>query len=125
MREGKKFPSRFKGKEFYSMKNAMTKKSTNSAQFKKIMRAAREDPTMGVTGLVEMMRELAGSLRKKKDPELAREFLRLKKLLAELRTEAVCPRCGGSLYLSDLEGYEYVCPSCDENFFDFEVASAE
>ena len=38
------------------MKNAMTKKSTNYAQFKKIMRAAREDPTMGVTGLEEMLR---------------------------------------------------------------------
>ena len=105
------------------MKNAMTKKSTNYAQFKKIMRAAGEDPTMGVTGLIDILKNLAGSLKKRKEPDVFQEFFRLRKLLARLRVKPACPHCGGSLYLSDLEGYEYVCPCCDENFFGFEVAA--
>lgn len=31
-------------------------------------------------------------------------------------TDKVCPRCGHSLYVSDLCRYPYVCLECDENF---------
>lgn len=33
-----------------------------------------------------------------------------------LRTERICPRCGGFWYKSDLAQYDYVCVGCDENF---------
>ena len=39
----------------------------------------------------------------------------------ELRTNKKCPHCGGTLYLSDVPHYEYVCPICDENFYEIEV----
>lgn len=38
-----------------------------------------------------------------------------------LRTDRECPKCGCYLFLSDVPGYEYVCPECDENFFECEV----
>lgn len=28
-----------------------------------------------------------------------------------------CPRCNSKLYISDLIGYAYLCPSCDENMY--------
>jgi len=34
----------------------------------------------------------------------------------ELRTDKDCVHCGGCLFLSDLPQYDYVCPTCDENF---------
>ena len=39
----------------------------------------------------------------------------------ESRTNKKCPHCGGTLYLSDVPDYEYVCPICDENFYEIEV----
>lgn len=39
----------------------------------------------------------------------------------ELRTNKKCPHCGGTLYCSDVPHYEYVCPICDENFYEIEV----
>ena len=39
----------------------------------------------------------------------------------ELRTNKKCPHCSGTLYLSDVPHYEYVCPICDENFYEVEV----
>lgn len=38
-----------------------------------------------------------------------------------LRAGKECPKCGRYLFLSDIPGYEYVCPECDENFFECEV----
>lgn len=32
-----------------------------------------------------------------------------------------CPKCSGQLYLTDVEGYDYICPDCDENFYDCEI----
>lgn len=37
--------------------------------------------------------------------------------IKKCKTDRECPRCGCSLYLSDLPQYEYVCPECDENFY--------
>lgn len=34
-----------------------------------------------------------------------------------LKTDIKCPRCGGELYISDLIGYSYLCPKCDENMY--------
>ena len=34
-----------------------------------------------------------------------------------LKTNVKCPRCGGELYISDLIGYAYLCPKCDENMY--------
>lgn len=103
-----------------------TRKSTaNHSEYKRIMREHGEKPeSMGVTDIWNILIDLAGSLKKKKTPDLCREFLRLRKLLTELRVQPVCPHCGGSLYLSDVEGYDYVCPHCDENFFEFEIQSS-
>ena len=42
--------------------------------------------------------------------------------IKKCKTDKDCPRCGCSLYLSDLPQYEYVCPECDENFFNIEVS---
>lgn len=36
-------------------------------------------------------------------------------------THAICPRCGNVMVKSDLEGYQYLCENCDENFYGFEV----
>lgn len=45
-------------------------------------------------------------------------------------TDAICPHCGNrlhknNLYLYDMEeglcSYPYVCPECDENFYEIEV----
>lgn len=34
-----------------------------------------------------------------------------------LKTNIKCSRCGGELYISDLIGYAYLCPKCDENMY--------
>lgn len=44
-------------------------------------------------------------------------------LMAKIDTEHACPRCGHNLMLSDLPQYDYVCPECDENFFEAEVGA--
>lgn len=36
-------------------------------------------------------------------------------------TGKACPRCGRELEPSDVAGYRYVCPDCDENFYSFEA----
>ena len=36
-------------------------------------------------------------------------------------TSAICPKCGKQLYISDIEGYNFVCKECDENFYTIEV----
>lgn len=36
-------------------------------------------------------------------------------------TDKKCPKCYGPLHESDVEGYDYVCLECDENFFEVEV----
>lgn len=38
-----------------------------------------------------------------------------------LKSHNTCPHCKGTLYYSDLPQYEYVCPNCDENFFECEI----
>lgn len=42
----------------------------------------------------------------------------INKCRADNRT---CPKCGGQLYYTDVEGYEYVCPDCNENFYGYEA----
>ena len=32
-----------------------------------------------------------------------------------------CPRCGGPLFASDIDGYDYQCFDCDEDFYECEV----
>ena len=34
-----------------------------------------------------------------------------------LKTNVKCPRCNKELYVSDLIGYAYLCPNCDENMY--------
>lgn len=34
-----------------------------------------------------------------------------------LKTNVKCPHCNKELYVSDLIGYAYLCPSCDENMY--------
>lgn len=36
-------------------------------------------------------------------------------------TDKKCPKCYGPLHESDVEGYDYVCLECDENFFECEL----
>lgn len=43
--------------------------------------------------------------------------------LDRFSAEAVCPRCGRRLFLSDLPQYAYVCYDCDENYFDVETVT--
>lgn len=42
-------------------------------------------------------------------------------LLGQLVTDKFCPHCDRRLLLSDLEQYDYVCPECDENFYECEI----
>lgn len=37
------------------------------------------------------------------------------------QTNLKCPKCGKTLYTSDLDFYTYLCKECDENFFGTEV----
>ena len=37
----------------------------------------------------------------------------------------LCPKCGESLWESDLPEYSYVCFDCDENFYEFEVETID
>lgn len=41
--------------------------------------------------------------------------------ISRFSTDALCPRCGKRLFLSDLPQYAYVCYDCDENFFEAEA----
>ncbi len=45
----------------------------------------------------------------------------IRSILEAIKTEKRCPKCGDTLYCSDLPEYEYVCVECDENFYEFEV----
>lgn len=42
-------------------------------------------------------------------------------LLGQLVTDKFCPHCDRRLLLSDLKKYDYVCPECDENFYECEI----
>lgn len=42
-------------------------------------------------------------------------------IVISLKTDKMCPHCGNELYCSDLPQYDYVCPECDENFYECEV----
>ena len=42
-------------------------------------------------------------------------------VIKKITTQKKCPKCGRTLYLSDLPQYEYVCTECDENFYECEV----
>ena len=48
-------------------------------------------------------------------------ILKAKEIIDQLVTTKRCPHCGGRLLLSDLKQYDYVCPECDENFYEYEV----
>lgn len=37
-------------------------------------------------------------------------------------TNCSCPKCRKPLYLSDIEGYSFVCKNCDENFYSLAVS---
>ena len=45
----------------------------------------------------------------------------LNKFKAACLTDVECPKCGRTLFCSDLRDYEYVCTYCDENFYECEV----
>ena len=84
---------------------------SNHQLFKSRCREFGEDPkSVSVTDLVEFDRRATGF-----------EQLKLDGLLASLRTAYTCPHCGKRLYLSDISGYDFVCPECDENFYRFEA----
>ena len=42
-----------------------------------------------------------------------------------LETNSICPRCGASLYKSDIPEYKFVCCRCDENFYGFEALDSD
>ena len=42
-------------------------------------------------------------------------------VIEKITTNKRCPKCGKTLYLSDLPQYDYVCTECDENFYECEV----
>ena len=48
-------------------------------------------------------------------------ILKAKEIIDQLVTTKRCLYCGGRLLLSDLKQYVYVCPECDENFYEYEV----
>jgi hypothetical protein len=45
----------------------------------------------------------------------------LEQFVSQCLTDEVCPHCGRLLFCSDVEGYDYVCTECDENFYECEV----
>jgi NADH pyrophosphatase NudC (nudix superfamily) len=49
-------------------------------------------------------------------------------LIDELITNATdrfCPHCGKRVQDSDVGDYRWLCPECDEDFYDFECARSE
>lgn len=52
---------------------------------------------------------------------LADEMEYFENMLNATKTDKCCPRCKTTLYCSDLPDYDYVCPECDENFYNIEV----
>lgn len=38
-----------------------------------------------------------------------------------MMTRFVCPRCGGALRDSEVDGYRFTCDECDEDFYKFEA----
>ena len=38
-------------------------------------------------------------------------------------TNCLCPKCNGRLRTTDVKGYAFVCPKCDENFYSIEVTT--
>ena len=48
-------------------------------------------------------------------------ILKAKEIIDQLVTTKRRLHCGGRLLLSDLKQYDYVCPECDENFYEYEV----
>lgn len=49
---------------------------------------------------------------------IARTF---KENLKRFQTDKKCPKCGKTLYLSDLPEYDYLCTDCQENYFEGEI----
>lgn len=46
-------------------------------------------------------------------------------LYKEYGTDEKCFRCGNRLLVSDLKQYKYLCLSCDENMYEFEISNTE
>ena len=42
-----------------------------------------------------------------------------------IKTKAICPRCGKELNISDIIDYSYFCENCDENFYICECEKGE
>lgn len=45
----------------------------------------------------------------------------LAKFASDCITDKSCPKCGETLFCSDIAEYDYVCTECDENFYECEV----
>lgn len=76
-----------------------------------------------IVKVVDYVNELAGFIPQDNEvldclDDTVKPFVQVRNTL---RADKECPKCRGHLFLSDVPGYEYVCPECDENFFECEV----
>lgn len=63
--------------------------------------------------MLQCMRNMAEERNHKK--ELHKTYL----------TNCRCPRCGHQLLTSDIDGYSFMCPECDENYLTIEAVYGE
>lgn len=83
-------------------------KENGTTNYKQYMQLSFSENVIGL--LIKSVEELE---RTSRDETLIWE---IKQTLKKFETEETCPRCGEKLYLADVEGYDYVCYECDENF---------
>ena len=56
---------------------------------------------------------------------MAKERNHKKELHKTYLTNCRCPRCGHQLLTSDIDGYSFMCPECDENYLTVEAVYGE
>ena len=92
-------------------------------------RAIVARPVNGITlnGNLEFLLDDAGKLRVFDSPEEAKSFLIASGVDAEglrhmtiMESCGTCCRCGSPLFKSLIDGYDYQCFTCNEDFYKFE-----
>lgn len=102
----------------YTPRNEFDSPNNRTKNFIKQKELMKNLSVTDLIKVVDYVDELAGFIPK--DNEVLDYLIEYTKPLIDVFSAAECkkncPHCGGSLYLSDLPQYDYVCPNCDKNF---------
>lgn len=98
--------------------NEFDKSGIRTKEFEEHQEAISELSIVNIMKAVDYINELSMYILKGND---VLNYLNdvvepLCKVIDKCRTDEVCPKCGCTLFKSDLPQYEYVCGECDENF---------